>query len=175
MKKLSTGRLISVGVSACLLGYKVRYDGLNRSSRRALARLLGNQFDLCPLCPEVAIGLSVPRPPIQLVGNDHQIRAVGVTEPDKDYTESLRAYANSILPLLDDLSGLMLKSRSPSCGIESSKIIDPHNPRTSTGSGIVAATIADRLPQLPLIDEIALETRCEREQFIARVVARSQQ
>ena len=170
----TTNAIIPIGVSGCLLGHNVRYDAQNRGDPDLLCQL-GDQFDLLPLCPEVAIGLSVPRPPIHLIETEHGVKAIRASVEKLDYTPSLAAYVHSLLPLLNCLCGLILKSRSPSCGINSTEILDTQGSPLTTGSGIVASEIIIRLPQLPLIDEITLANCNQREQFLSRVILRSQQ
>src|SRR3989338_9498943 len=82
------GRAVRLGVSSCLLGRKVRYDGGDKYDR-FVSRTLGKYFEFIPICPEVAIGLGVPRAPIHLAGNP---RAVGVNDPALDVTTRLAAY-----------------------------------------------------------------------------------
>src|SRR3546814_842407 len=106
-----------VGVSACLAGQRVRYDGDTRPAA-ALAHLK-DQLELFLVCPEVAIGLGVPRPPIQLVELDGERRVTGVAAPHTDVTDALRALVEQ---LPDDLCGFILKARSPSCATGSAPV-----------------------------------------------------
>ena len=108
---------IRLGISGCLLGQKVRYDG-NHQRDSYITLTLRKYFEFVPVCPEVAIGLGVPRPPIRLVGNPAAPRAVGVADPTLDVTRKLTVYGQRMARTLDDISGYILKSRSPSCGME---------------------------------------------------------
>jgi uncharacterized protein YbbK (DUF523 family) len=93
---------IPVGVSACLLGHKVRYDGGHKRSKYCL-NVLSECFDLKPFCPEVAIGLTTPREPIRLVGSAEAPRVVGVKDPSLDVTDRLADYADQVSQAEQDL------------------------------------------------------------------------
>lgn len=142
-----------VGVSACLLGHPVRYDGGHRDDHR-LRRELGGLVRFSEVCPEVAIGLPVPRPPIQVValGNQHRVR--GVSQPDDDYTDALTAQAGRIAEPLD---GFVFKARSPSCGLGTTPVHDARGRVRSLGDGAYAAALAKRYPDIPLCNESDLD------------------
>lgn len=157
-----------VAISACLNGDKVRYDGGDKSLQSTLA-ILSKHLQLQPICPEVGAGMGVPRAPVQLVqGSDGSLRALGRDNPQLDVTEALLAYARSSLQTLQpDICGYILKSRSPSCGLGSTEIIDPDG-RRSLGSGLQAAHFARELPWLQRIEETALDDPHLCADFIAR-------
>jgi len=156
-----------IGVSGCLLGQEIRYDGRHKSNT-FITTVLAQQFDLVPFCPEVAIGLGVPRPPIQLVTTDTGIRVRGVADASIDVTEQLTDYAHSIKPQLDPLSGYIFTARSPSCGLENVRLVDAEN-TNEKGTGIFAATVKQLLPGLPLIEDEQLDQTELREKFLADV------
>jgi uncharacterized protein YbbK (DUF523 family) len=106
---------IRIGVSGCLVGERVRYDGEDKRDA-FIADTLGAAFELVPVCPEVAIGMGVPRPPIRLVGDPLHPRALGVDDPALDVTAPLTAYGRRMAVELDDIGAYIFKSRSPSCG-----------------------------------------------------------
>src|SRR3990170_6839262 len=106
------GSRIRLGISSCLLGQKVRFDG-NHKHDSFLTGTLGEHFEWVPVCPEVAIGLGIPRPPIRLVGSPEAPRAVGVKDVSLDVTDKLAAYGRRQSCQLDDLSGYVFKSNSP--------------------------------------------------------------
>jgi uncharacterized protein YbgA (DUF1722 family)/uncharacterized protein YbbK (DUF523 family) len=162
---------IRVGVSACLLGQQVRYDAGHKLDR-FIAEVLPHYFELVPVCPEVAIGLGVPRPPIHLVGDPERPRAVGVKDAAKDYTEPLMAYGVQVAGELADISGYIFKSKSPSCGMER-VLVRPEGGGVPAkrGRGIFAAEIMRRLPLLPVEEEGRLTDAGLRENFIGRVYA----
>ena len=123
-----------VGVSACLLGQKVRYDGDHRHSA-ILVHQLGPLLRFRDTCPEVAIGLPVPRPPIQVVQVDDDLRVKGVGNPQQDVTEALENVAAN---LSEPLSGFVLKARSPSCGHLSTPVHNAGGQQIGMASGAFA-------------------------------------
>ncbi len=159
---------LTITVSECLTGAPVRYDGGHRASawpRRALEGL----YEFRPICPEVGIGLGVPRPPIRLVGTAASPRAVGVEDPSVDVSDRLRAYAGTRLPDLVDVDGYVFKARSPSCGLEGVPLhTDPHGPAAPEGTGLFAAEIAKARPALPLEDGENLFDPGALESFVTR-------
>jgi uncharacterized protein YbbK (DUF523 family) len=159
-----------VAISSCLLGERVRYDG-NDSSSPALVFNLEQELRLISLCPEVAIGLGVPRPPIRLVNQNAHIRVVGVEDERQDFTEPLQNYAAEIVHKYN-LSGYVFKSRSPSCGLRTTPVYDVADQLASEQqltSGMVAATIMDLLPELPVEDELRLQNLDVQRDFIMKV------
>ncbi|MBI3570765.1 MAG: DUF1722 domain-containing protein [Gammaproteobacteria bacterium] len=160
---------IRLGISSCLLGQKVRYDG-NHQHDRLITGTLGKYFEFVPVCPEVAIGLGVPRPPIRLVGNPAAPRAVGVADPTLDVTRQLANYGTRMARALDDISGYILKSRSPSCGVEQVKVYDSRD-RVRNGRGVYATAFLAQRPLLPVQEEARLDDPELRSNFIERVFA----
>lgn len=152
-----------VGVSACLAGMRVRYDGDTRLSA-ALAPLK-DKLELFLFCPEVAIGLGVPRPPIQIVEINGKRRVTGVAAPHTDVTDALRALVDQ---LPDDLCGFILKARSPSCATGSAPVYRDGR-QFDTDDGAFAAALRERFPELPLIDEEALACTNQRQFFMDAV------
>lgn len=159
---------LTIAVSECLTGAPVRYDGGHRASawpRDGLEDL----YELRPICPEVGIGLGVPRPPIRLVGTPASPRAVGVEDSSLDVTERLRAYAAMRLPDLEDIDGYIFKARSPSCGLEGVALhAEPDGPAAPKGTGLFAAEIARARPALPLEDGENLFEPGALESFVTR-------
>jgi uncharacterized protein YbbK (DUF523 family) len=146
-----------VGVSACLLGEEVRYDGRHKRSVR-LIEIIGPQFHLVPVCPEVEVGMGIPREPLQLVREGGRTRMV-TANSGVDYTDRMNAWAANRVRELEraGLDGYVLKSGSPSCGLE--------------GPGLFATALITSLPSLPVIDERELEHPHARAEFIQRVIA----
>lgn len=162
---------IRVAISSCLLGQRVRYDGAHKHSRH-ITETLGQFFEFVPFCPEVAIGLGVPRPPIRLVALDkHGIRACGVIDPSQDVTDRLIAYAETVVPTLTDVSGYILKKDSPSCGMQDVKVYSAQDKPIGNASGIYAGTLMARLPELPFEEEDRLLDPHLCEGFVQRVYA----
>lgn len=158
---------IPVGISSCLLGQPVRYDGGHKLDNYIVGTL-ANYFDFRPFCPEVAIGLGTPRPTIQLVKTDTGIRCLGVKNPEHDVTEPLRDYANQQKTAHSDLCGYILKKGSPSCGMTRVKVYSNGQPQQA-GVGIYAEAMMQNNPLLPVEEEGRLGDPGLRENFIQRV------
>lgn len=140
-------------VSACLLGEPVRYDGGDKSDT-LIRTLLAEKCDIFPLCPEAEAGLGIPRPPVQLVRNEGGMIEVLGVDADHDVTGALRDFSHrSIAKLVGRIDGAVLKSRSPSCGIDSTPVFDEQRRQVDTGPGIFAQALLVHMPRLPMIDE----------------------
>ena len=162
---------VSIGVSACLLGQKVRYDGGHKRDAFLIGPL-AKFVDYLPVCPEAAVGLGIPRPPIQLVGVPGHPRAVGVRDPALDVTGRLEDFARQTVPRLQQISGYVLKKDSPSCGMERVKLYgEPGHMPERKATGVFARVIQESLPLLPLEEEGRLNDPVLRENFINRVYA----
>lgn len=159
---------IRIGVSSCLLGNRVRYDGDHKHDT-LITDVLGRFFDFVPVCPEVAIGMGVPRPPIQLVSAAGGLRAVGVDNKQVDVTAALATYGRRMTRELKGISGYIFKSKSPSCGIQSAKVHTRRGRPSNKGTGIFAHEFTQRLPLLPVEDEVGLNAIPIRENFIERI------
>jgi uncharacterized protein YbbK (DUF523 family) len=159
--------MFRLGVSACLLGETVRYDGSDRLS--VAVTTLADQFELVPLCPEVAIGLGVPRPTIGVFQTDNGLRVHRNDDPEFDVTEDLEAYGR--IQADQFLCGFILKSRSPSCGIEDTPIMDSDGETVAQGGGgfVIGLRAAD--PELPMISDERLLDDNARSQFLDQVLA----
>lgn len=144
-------RAIRVAASDCLLGNRVRWDGDHNADAWPGERL-GRVFSLVGLCPEVGIGLGVPRPPIRLVADPAAPRAVAVHDPEIDYTSRLASWHASVGDVLADVSGYVFADRSPSCGLAGVKVHDANGSFRPEGRGIHAAAVADAWPALPMAD-----------------------
>jgi len=160
---------IKLGVSSCLLGEKVRYDGGHKLDH-FLTDTLGAYVDWVMVCPEVECGLSVPREAMHLVGDVEAPRLVTI-RTGVDHTSRMRQWAKKKVTILaaEDLCGFVFKSRSPSSGMRGVKIYSPEGIPNSTGSGIFAKAFQDRFPFLPVEDEGRLHDPGLRENFIERV------
>ena len=159
---------IRLGISSCLLGQKVRFDG-NHQHDSFLTGTLGQFFEWVPVCPEVAIGLGVPRPPIRLLGPAAAPRAVGVKDPDVDVTHKLAAYGRRQARALDGISGYIFKSKSPSCGMEHVRVYRRAGAPAANVRGIYADAFLSAQPWLPAEEEGRLGNPRLRENFIERV------
>lgn len=159
---------IQIGVSSCLLGEPVRYDGSAKYTP-LVAEYLAQRFELLPFCPEVAIGMGVPRAPIQLVQRGDEVHALGVEDPGNDFTVQLESYARAMLSQLEGVCGYIFKARSPSCGFNSTPLFNEAGRVINTGSGLFAAVISRSCPGLPLAEETALGGIEQAEAFAQRV------
>lgn len=159
---------IRVGISACLLGEEVRFDGGHKRDAYIIGTL-GQYFEFVPFCPEVAAGLGTPRQPIRLVQTAAGVRARGVKDPDLDPTEALAAHGDAVADQATDLCGVILKRASPSCGMERVKVYHENGNPLGQGRGIFAARLLDRHPLLPAEEEGRLGDPVLRENFIQRV------
>ena len=158
-----------VAVSDCLTGSEVRYDGGHKRSSLCHEQLAG-LFELRGICPELAIGMGVPRDPIRLVGDIAAPRARGVKDPTVDVTDSLRAH--KVLPSLADVCGYIFMKSSPTCGLYRVKVFgDAGQPPNGHGRGIFAAEIVEGRPELPVEESGRLEDPVLRENFVTRVFA----
>jgi len=159
---------ISVGISSCLMGEEVRFDGGHKLDNY-ITGTLADYFDFIPVCPEVAIGLPIPRPPIRLVRQDDGIHVVGVKDPSVDVTDKLHAYGRKIARQLSGISGFILKRASPSCGMERVKVYAPDGCSIDKASGAFAEELMKAQPLLPVEEEGRLGDPGLRENFIMRV------
>ena len=164
-------RKLRVGVSACLLGQEVRYDGGHKRDR-FLMDGLGPFVEWVPVCPEMEIGLGVPRPPIRLEGDAEAPRLVD-PRSGEDHTAWMRRYASSRVATLTrlQLAGYVLKKDSPSCGMERVRV-HTSGATVRTGVGLFARALMEAMPALPVEEEGRLCDARLRENFIERLFAR---
>jgi uncharacterized protein YbgA (DUF1722 family)/uncharacterized protein YbbK (DUF523 family) len=159
-----------IGISSCLLGQKVRYDGSAKRNRWLIDQF-GEFVDYRPICPEVAIGLGTPRPPIRLVGEPDNIRVIGADDPGFDVTERLEDFALDTAGQLGAISGYVFMSKSPSCGMERVKLYAANGYTSKKGVGAYARVLMSSLPNLPCEEEGRLNDPMLRENFVNRVFA----
>lgn len=159
---------IRVGISSCLLGQEVRFDGGHKRDAY-ITGTLSQFFEFIPFCPEAAVGLGIPRQPIRLVRRGSEVRAVGVKDPGLDPTDALAEYGRQTAYQLADVAGYILKNNSPSCGMERVKVYSENGMPERKGVGIFAATLMEALPLLPVEEEGRLGDPVLRENFIERV------
>jgi uncharacterized protein YbgA (DUF1722 family)/uncharacterized protein YbbK (DUF523 family) len=160
---------LRIGISSCLLGNQVRYDAGHKHSAY-ITQTLGEYFEFVPFCPEVAIGLGIPRPPIRLVSVDGTIRVRGVDDPERDVTEALIENGEAVAGQLGNVSGYLFKKGSPSCGMERVKVYHAQSGHpVESSAGMFAATLMRRLPELPMEEEGRLMDPRLRENFVERV------
>lgn len=160
-----------IGISSCLLGRQVRFDGGHKRDA-FLVDTLGPFVEWIPVCPEVELGLRTPRDTLRLVRRDQAVRMVN-NKADEDISDAMRAWATKRVEWLakQDPSGYVLKKDSPSCGMERVKVYDAHSTPARTGRGLFAEALIARLPDLPVEEEGRLTDPRLRENFVERVFA----
>jgi uncharacterized protein YbgA (DUF1722 family)/uncharacterized protein YbbK (DUF523 family) len=167
----TTHRPVRVGISSCLLGESVRFDGGHKRDA-FLTETFGSFVEWVPVCPEVECGLGTPRESMRLVRVDKEIRLLTV-KTGVDLTDRLDEYAQRRVEELasEELCGYVLKKDSPSCGLERVKIYDAHQVPARSGRGIFATRLVERFPNLPVEEEGRLADPRLRENFVERVFA----
>jgi uncharacterized protein YbgA (DUF1722 family)/uncharacterized protein YbbK (DUF523 family) len=162
---------LRVGVSACLLGQEVRYDG-GHKREPFLTDVLGPFVEWVPVCPEVELGLGIPRESIRLEGDPAAPRLVGVRSR-RDHTAAMARLARARCEALatQDLVGYVLKKDSPSCGMGRVRVYGESGPPARAGVGAFARALMERLPLLPVEEEGRLHDPVLRENFVERLFA----
>jgi uncharacterized protein YbgA (DUF1722 family)/uncharacterized protein YbbK (DUF523 family) len=162
---------IRIGISSCLLGEHVRWDGGHKRDH-FLVGTLGRYVEWVPVCPEVESGLPTPRDTLRLVGSGGRLRMV-MPKTGLDHTETMVAFARKRVTELagEDLCGYVLKKDSPSCGMERVKVYEAQGAPSRTGRGLFAQALMERFAWLPVEEEGRLSDPRLRENFIERVFA----
>lgn len=164
------GSTPKIGISACLVGQKVRFDGGHKQSHFCLKEL-GEHVEYQSFCPEVAVGLSIPRPTIRLIDQGDNII---LCQPDGsgDVTEPMKQYGNDIASKIEHLSGFIFTAKSPSCGMERVKVYHANGQHaTNSGVGLFAQAIMEQNPNLPCEESGRLNDMLLRENFVLRLFA----
>jgi uncharacterized protein YbgA (DUF1722 family)/uncharacterized protein YbbK (DUF523 family) len=158
-----------IALSSCLAGEKVRYDSAHKRDRW-LMNEFSEYVDYANFCPEVGIGLTIPRTPIRLVHKDNDVRVLDVRDPSIDVTDRLRNFAFDTVPKLEGMSGYVFKSKSPSCGLFKVKAyMENGHPSDTPVPGAYAEVLAQELPDLPMEEEGRLCDDMLRENFVNRI------
>lgn len=160
-----------IGVSACLLGQPVRFDGGHKRDDFLLGSF-ARFVEWVPVCPEVELGLGTPRETLRLERREGRVHLV-MKKSGSDETAAMRAFSARRARELEaeGLSGYVLKKDSPSCGMERVKVYDGQGAPSKTGRGLFAEALMERLPLLPVEEEGRLSDARLRENFIERVFA----
>lgn len=159
-----------LGVSECLLGKEVRYNGGHKLSRY-LTTVLSEFFEFRPICPEVQIGMSVPRAPIRLAEIKGEVRVIATDHPESDYSDALRNLAREVAPSMQDLSGFIFMQKSPSCGVNSTKVYGEKGQPLYMGDGAFSSEMMSLMPLMPVTEVGRLNDSPIRENFISSVYA----
>jgi uncharacterized protein YbgA (DUF1722 family)/uncharacterized protein YbbK (DUF523 family) len=162
---------IRIGISTCLLGQRVRFDGGHKRDPY-ITDLLGNYFKFVPVCPEIDVGMGVPREAVRLEGSAECPRMVG-TRGGRDWTTVMNRYAAKRIHQLEklSLSGYILKKNSPSCGMERVRVYGESGMPSRNGVGLFAGALLKLMPMLPVEEEGRLNDPRLRDSFITRVFA----
>lgn len=163
--------VIRLGISACLLGQEVRFDGGHKRDP-FLTDELGKFVEWVPVCPEVEIGMGIPREPVQLIRVGETTRMVTMSTRI-DYTDRMNEWAITRVEMLasEDLDGYVLKSKSPSCGMWNVKVAHADEATSADGRGLFASVLLERFPLLPIEEEGRLADPAVRADFMERVLA----
>jgi uncharacterized protein YbgA (DUF1722 family)/uncharacterized protein YbbK (DUF523 family) len=159
-----------IGISACLLGSAVRFDGGHRRDP-FLTNVLGPFVEWFPICPEVEVGMTIPRESVRLIDGAgiHMV----AERSGKDWTDQMNGFAHARASALAPvgLAGYIFKKNSPSCGLERVRIYNSKGMPSRQGRGLFAAVLLDRFPQMPAEEEGRLQDPTLRENFIERIFA----
>ena len=158
-----------VGVSQCLLGDAVRYDGQS-DPNDIIIHELSFIFDLIRVCPEVEAGLGTPRPAVELTEDLSNPNVTGRDDKSLDVTLILYDYCQQKMAALNNLSGFIFKSRSPSCGLNSTPIYIDNQAITLSSRGVFARAVTRVFPELPVIEETDFTPRENLDAFIEEVI-----
>lgn len=161
----------TIGVSACLAGEKVRWDGSSKPNFYVFD-ILANHINLIPVCPEAETGMGIPREAVRLEGSLNSPRMTAV-KTGTDWTAKMTDYTNKRIKKLYRMSlcGFIFKGKSPSCGIEQINVFHLKNTLLEKGSGMFAGKIIEKFPLLPIIDDKTLINPIYRNDFIVRIFA----
>jgi uncharacterized protein YbbK (DUF523 family) len=160
---------LKIGVSSCLLGHKVRYDG-GHALDDFITSTLGQYVEFVPVCPESECGLGIPRPAMHLKNDVENPRLI-VIKSGQDYTDRMILWAKKRLEQLSNknLAGFIFKKNSPSCGMLHVKVFGAEGKPIKKGRGIFAAMFVKRFPLIPVEEEGRLNDPLLRENFIERI------
>jgi uncharacterized protein YbbK (DUF523 family) len=153
-----------LAVSACLLGQPVRYDGRDKNCTDLQS--LAEWAELVPVCPEVGMGLPVPRPPIEVWRSAQGLRLRQVDDHAVDLTERMRDWFAHNLNRWREMDGFVLKSRSPSCGSNSTPVMAAGDQPVTMGDGLFVTLLRQHFPGIPIIDEETLHDQTLRQDFL---------
>lgn len=163
---------VRIGISACLLGREVRFDGGHKHDR-FLTDTVGRFVEFVPVCPEVEMGMSIPRESVRLVRRGSDVRMIA-ERSGVDHTEAMHAWSERRLRQIEklELSGYVLKKNSPSCGMERVRVYAERSGMPErVGRGLFADALMARFPHLPVEEDGRLHDPPLRENFLERVFA----
>ncbi len=160
---------IKIAISSCLMGNAVRYDGKHKRSIW-LQDLSAYGFEFVPICPEVEIGMTVPRPPIHLVKDKNGISVKLVEDHQQDFTESFLRLAEDKVTLLQTCVAYICAEKSPSCGFKTTPIVNTNSePLDDIGSGIFMQRVRQLFPGLIIINHCELADEEALQNFVRKL------
>ncbi len=160
---------INIGLSQCLLGDRVRYDGKSKRHQH-ISDYLSQYATLTPICPEVGAGLGTPRPPIEIIESAGQRRVVDVASHQKDVTAALTQFSLAVAQRYQgQFQAFIFKARSPSCGFGSTPIYNSDKTHIKTDSGIFAAILKQQWPDCIFLEEETLLSEADCLSLIQRI------
>jgi uncharacterized protein YbbK (DUF523 family) len=158
-----------IAISSCLLGNRVRYDG-ELKAMPDIVQHFQLQFHLLAVCPEVEIGLGVPRPAVQLTGNPQHPHMTGRDDTSIDVTKAMNVFCNTQPPLLNHICGYIFKSKSPSCGLRNIPVFQNSEIVEHNSQGMFAHAMSQYNSSLPMADETELNTAGKRHHFLKQLL-----
>ena len=161
---------ITLGISSCLLGKKVKWNG-DHNQDRYIKNILGNYFDYISVCPEVGAGMGAPREPVALYGDKNNPKMIG-RKSRMEWTDKMELFTKDQLKKLsnENLCGFIFKSKSPSCGVEKIPVFSETDAnKTKYGNGLFARAFINKFPTIPIEDESRLHDNRIKENFIIKV------
>jgi uncharacterized protein YbbK (DUF523 family) len=158
-----------IAISSCILGQRVRYDGKIKSFPD-IYQTLEAHFEFIAVCPEVEIGLTVPRPAVQLSGNTKSPKMTGRDNATIDISDEIIQFCNSKPAALNSICGYVFKSKSPSCGIRNISVFNQGKIISQNNRGLFAQAIINYFENLPIVDETELATEQQINNFIQQVL-----
>lgn len=170
-KKKDSPAPVRIGVSSCLLGEKVRYNG-DHKKNKYVCEVLGKHFEWIPICPEVEAGMGIPREPVKLFGTKEDARING-EKTGTDWTRRMTKTAEKQIRKMQqlDVRGFVLKKNSPSCGTGGIPVYKKNGEIADYGPGLFVQLLLNRLPDIPVVEENQLQNKKNRENFINGVFA----
>lgn len=157
-----------IAISRCLLGEPVRFNGEARPVDW-IVQILSQHCDFLPICPELEAGFGVPRPPMRLQQQDGAVSVVLVDDPAAERTEQLQVACERLLSEINPVHGVILKARSPSCGVEDTPLFNKSGEQFATGPGLFTRMCKAAKPGLPVIDDQGLQSEAGRVSFLIQV------
>lgn len=169
MENVIPEKKVTVGISRCLLGESVRWDGGHKLDR-LFTETLGQYVDYIPVCPEVEAGLGIPREPIRLEG-DHQTPRIFTINTNQDVTDQISSWALRQVEYLETkaLCGFIFKCSSPSCGMEKVKVYNDNGVSAEKGVGVFARAFMNRFPLVPVAEDRQLRDKTIFNNYIQQV------